>query len=148
MTPYADTGGGDAYFATRVGSDAWDEAEVTDKTKALGHATRIIDSLSFMGQKLDPTQENAFPRFGQTDIPEDVLNACYEIAIALLDGINPDLEFENLSQTSTHYANVKTTFNRDTLPEHTVAGVPSPVAWRLLKPWLYDNRSVSTIRAS
>lgn len=148
MTPYTDSGTATEYFATRVGSDAWDEAESTDKDKALAHATRIIDALNFLGQKLDPTQENAFPRFGQTEVPADIINACCEIAYALLDGINPELELENLSQTMTNYASVKTTFNRDVLPEHIVAGVPSSVAWRYLKPWLQDSRSIKTVRAS
>ena len=140
------TDAGTDYFATRVGSDAWDSAENTDRDKALGHATRIIDSLNFLGQKLDAGQENAFPRFGQTDVPNDIIFACCEIALALLDGINPEFELENLSQTSTKYANVSTTFNRDSLPEHILAGVPSSTAWRYLKPWLQDNRNVTLVR--
>jgi hypothetical protein len=145
---YIDASGGDAYMATRVGSDAWDEAETADKDKALGHATRIIDNLNYLGMKAVADQENAFPRHGQTDVPSDVLNACCEIALALLDGVNPELELENLSQVASGYANVKTTFNRDSLPEHILAGVPSSTAWRYLKPWLQDNRSVNMIRVS
>lgn len=142
MNPYTDPGTGDIYFATRMGSDSWDTAEVEDKTKALGHATMIIDNLNYLGTKLDETQENAFPRFGQTDVPNDIVVACCEIALSLLDGINPELELENLMQTHSGYANVKSTYNRDQLPEHILAGVPSSTAWRYLKPWLTDNRSI------
>lgn len=145
---YTDAGGGDAYFATRVGSDAWDSAETTDKDKALAHATRIIDNLNFVGTKADATQENQFPRYGQTDVPNDIIMACCEIALALLDGVNPELEFENLMQTASGYANVKSTFNRDQLPEHILAGVPSVTAWGYLKPWLTDNRNLRLIRAN
>lgn len=145
---YTDVSGGDAYFSTRVGSDAWDEAETADKEKALGHATRIIDNLNFLGTKAVETQDNAFPRYGQTDVPTDIVNACCEIALALLDGINPELELENLMQTASGYANVKSTFNRDQLPEHILAGVPSSTAWLYIKPWLKDNRSVNMIRES
>lgn len=145
---YTDASGGDAYFATRVGSAAWDDSETADKEKALAHATRIIDNLNFLGIKLDDTQENAFPRHGQTDVPTDIINACCEIALSLLDGVDIELELENLSATSSGYANVKTTFNRDTLPEHILAGVPSSTAWRYLKPWLQDNRSVTLVRVS
>jgi hypothetical protein len=148
MTPYADVAAGDEYFASRVGSDAWDDSEDSDKIKALGHATRIIDALNILGQKAEADQDNQFPRYGQTDVPVEIINATCEIALALLDGINPELELENLSHTQTGYANVKSTFNRDQLPEHTLAGVPSVTAWRLLKPWLPDNRSVSMVRAS
>lgn len=145
---YTDASGGDAYFATRVGSDAWDTAETTDKDKALGHATRIINSLNYQGQKADPAQEDAFPRHGQEDVPSSIIFACCEIALALLDGINPELELENLSLNATNYANVKSTYNRDQLPEHTLAGVPSSTAWRHLKPWLHDNRSMNMVRAN
>lgn len=133
---------GTDYFTTRMGSEAWDNAEDTDKTKALGHATKIIDNLNYLGQKLETDQENQFPRYGQTDVPSDIVNACCEIALALLDGVNPELEFENLMQTHSGYANVKSTYNRDQLPEHILAGVPSVTAWRYLKPWLADSRSI------
>lgn len=148
MTPYTDPGTGDIYFATRMGSDAWDNADTVDKTKALGHATMIIDNLNFLGEKLDSTQENQFPRYGQTDTPTDIINACCEIALALLDGINPELEYENLMQTHAGYANVKSTYTRDQLPEHILAGVPSSTAWRFLKPWLADSRSIDMNRVS
>jgi len=143
---YADASGGDTYFAARIGSDAWDNSETVDKDKALAHATRIIDTLSFLGSKAESSQENQFPRYGQSDVPTSIIYACCEIALALLDGINPELELENLSQISSGYANVKSTFNRDQLPEHILAGVPSSTAWRLLKPWLVDNRSIVMIR--
>jgi hypothetical protein len=148
MISYADVSTGDAYFSTRTGSDAWDDAESADKEKALNHATRIVDTLNFVGIKADSTQENQFPRHGQTDVPDDIIFATCEIALALLDGVNPELELENLSQTNSGYANVKTTFNRDQLPEHILAGVPSSTAWRHLKPWLHDNRNLKLIRAS
>ena len=137
---YADTG--TDYFTTRMGSDAWDNAEDTDKLKALGHATKIINNLNYLGIKADITSEDAFPRYGQTEVPTDIVYACCEIALALLDGVNPELELENLMQTHSGYANVKSTYNRDQLPEHVLAGVPSSTAWRYLKPWLIDGRSI------
>lgn len=148
MIPYADASTADAYFATRVGSDAWDDAEPTNRDKALAHATRIIDALNIVGVKADSTQENQFPRHGQIDVPEDIIFATCEIALALLDGVNPELELENLSQTASGYANVKTTFDRSQLSEHILAGVPSSAAWRYIKPWLVDNRSIGLTRAS
>lgn len=144
MSNYVDASGGDEYFASRVGSDAWDDSEPSDKEKALGHATKIIDRLNYAGTPA--TADNAFPRTGYEDVPTEIKDACCEIALALLDGINPELELENLMQVQSGYANLKTTFDRSQLPEHILAGVPSSTAWRLLKPWIVDSRSLKLTR--
>lgn len=118
-----------------------------DKYKALYMATRIIDRLNYIGSKTETDQEHEFPRNGETTVPQDILDACCEIAISLLDGYNDDIEYENQFVQQQKYSNVQTTYNRPAASEHIIAGVPSIVAWRLLKPYLRDPNAVSLSRA-
>ena len=150
-----------AYFAERLNEVAWTDATPQDRTKALIAATRIIDRLNFKGYKkpvydyiasvtdgcieqseinaASLTQELQFPRDTDTDVPEEIKLACYEIAYALLDEVDPDTELENLAIISHGYASVRTTYSRShNPPEHLNAGVPSATAWRYLRPFLRE----------
>jgi hypothetical protein len=160
---YGSVAGGDSYFATRLHSTAWDYASASEKLKSLYTATRYMDRLNYKGQKstvytalendpeaidsalrtADLLQELEFPRDTDTSVPLDIEIACYEIAFALLDGVDPDIELENLGVQSQVYAGVRTSYNRDQQPiEHLIHGIPSPLAWRLLKPFLRDGKQI------
>lgn len=148
-----------SYFADRLYS-TWADAATDDQPKALLAATRIIDSLCFKGQKhavwqawqvchwpYRPTAEAIreaslsqpleFPRDSDTIPPEDILHACYEIAMALLDGRDPEQELLSLAVSQQTYGPVQLTYSRDSEQfEHLRNGVPSLAAWRLLRPYL------------
>jgi len=147
------------YFGTRLHTTAWDYASATDQQKALYMSTRYVDRLNYKGNKAtvytlllanekataaeirvaEASQELEFPRGTDTSVPTDIEIACYEIALALLDGVDPDIELENLGVLTYSYAGVKTAYNRDQQPiEHLIHGIPSPLAWRYLKPFLRD----------
>ena len=88
-----------------------------------------------------------FPRGSDTVVPDQIKRACYEIAFALLDGVEPDVELENLAVVSQGYAGIRTTYNRIQQPiEHLVAGIPSATTWRILKPFIRDGKAVKTSR--
>jgi hypothetical protein len=156
---YGDLEDADEYFSTRLHEQAWSDSSTQDKTAAMLRATRMIDRLNFKGYKSTvydylettdcPEQEeinaaNAaqileFPRDTDDTVPEEIELACYEIAYALLDGIDPELELENLSVSSQGYASARTTYDRGRNPqEHLNAGIPSAFAWSFLKPFLRD----------
>ncbi|MFA5345378.1 MAG: hypothetical protein WC315_03810 [Candidatus Omnitrophota bacterium] len=161
-----------AYFLTRLHSEPWENSSASDQTKALYTATRIIDRLNYKGYKhavylileaaesyddvtqaarrtAEASQELEFPRDSDTVVPTDVETACFEIALALLDGVDPDIELENLGVTNQSYSGVKTAYNRDQQPiEHLLHGIPSAMAWRILKPFLRDGRAVTTARVN
>ena len=147
-TAYIDEYWANQYFDTRLNTRAWDTADSGDKPKALIMATRIIDRLNFAGDKNSATQELQFPRDTDTEIPDDIKIACAEIAIELLDGVDPNKEFEDLAIVTHRYAEVVTTYDRSVVQEHLVAGVPSATAWRYLKPYIRDNRFVTVSRIS
>jgi hypothetical protein len=169
---YGSLANANSYFLTRLHTDAWDNESVGNQTKSLYMATRIIDRLNYKGYKhavylvleaaasyedveyadrrvAEASQELEFPRDADTVVLADIETACFEIALALLDGVDPDIELENLGTASQGYAGVRTAYNRDQQPiEHILHGIPSAMAWRILKPFLRDGRAVTTARVN
>lgn len=89
------------------------------------------------------TQNLSFPRGTDTEVPDTILCACFEIAHSLLDGKNPEIELENLGVISQGYASVRTTYSRSQVPiEHLINYVPNALAWRWLKPYLRDEDAI------
>jgi hypothetical protein len=159
------------YFDNRLFEEAWYDAAANDRPKALIKATQIIDYLNFKGFKatvydimydydgsfLDPSEEEIreaeqeqeleFPRGEDVDVPDPIKLACWEIAYALLDGADSDLDIENLGVSSQAYASVRTTYARSQAQvEHLMHGVPSATSWRYLKPFLRDADEVKLSR--
>ena len=148
MTSYIEIVDATAYFAERLNSDEWDNTSDDRRLKALYMATRIIDRFNYVGEKTDESQEHQFPRGGDVDVPDTIKEACCEIALKLLEDIDPDMEFENIPVLGHTFATVRNTYDRSFVPEHVAAGVPSPTAWKLLLPYLRDVRGISIVRAN
>jgi hypothetical protein len=170
MAAYVTIAEAQAYFDQRLHERAWSQASPADREKAILAATRIIDRLNFKGYKAsvyaylkslsDPSQasqdeinaasrqqELQFPRDADTQIPEEIKIACFEIAYSLLDGVDPDIELENLAVISHGYGSVRTTYSRShNPPEHLNAGVPSAIAWRYLRPFLREPGGITLSR--
>lgn len=157
------------YFAQRLHETAWTAATDADREKSLIAARGVIDALSFKGYKAtvytlitaDPdatvdeirvaeaAQALEFPRGTDTVVPEAIRIAEYEIAYALLDGKDPELELENLAVSAMGYGAVKTSYERSQLPiEHIINMCPSSTAWRLLRPFLRDSDALKLSRLS
>jgi hypothetical protein len=95
------------------------------------------------------SQPLEFPRGTDTEVPEDIRRACYEIAHSLLDNKDPELELENLGITSHGFASVRTSYSRSHIPiEHLINMVPNAMAWRILKPFINDDDAVKLRRVS
>lgn len=148
MSSYATESEAQTYFDSRLHTEPWDDASTTDRSKALAQATKIIDRLNFSGEKTESTQELQFPRGGDTEVPQDIKDASAEIALALLDGVNPDLEYENVFMTSQGYGGIRSSYDRRVKPPHVLAGVPSFIAWTYLKPYLIDGLNIELHRTS
>jgi hypothetical protein len=159
------------YFANRLHETAWTDASDAVREKALIAARGIIDALNFKGIKhsvytlcgssdtsglaqediraAEASQPLEFPRGDDTEVPEAIRIAEYEIAYAVLDGKDPELELENLAISAMGYGAMKTSYERSQLPiEHIINMVPSSVAWRLLKPFLRDSDALKLSRLS
>lgn len=156
MAPYITAVRADELAGDKLETGPWDDnkleegssfgEEGTKTYKSLAQATQIIDRLNYRGRKTDSTQENEFPRGGDTNIPEDIERACFEIALALLDGVDPDIEFENLYMNSQGFANVRSTYERNSVNPYYSVGVPSFMAWKYLQPYLVDCQRVKLER--
>lgn len=142
MSNYADISTAETYFAGRLETEPWDSASDTDKEKALTQATNAIDRLNYKGEKTDSDQDNQFPRDNDSEVPDYIINACCELALTFLDGVDQEHEFNNMRVTSQSIDNVKTTYDRFSQPENILAGIPSIEAWRYLLPYLRDTKSV------
>lgn len=158
---YISTSDADIYFSTKLHAKAWNRASESDRVKSAIEATRIIDRLVYAGCKADSAQQHEFPRKAlieklhpkcppeyviDTEVPTAIRQACCEIMLELLDGVDPQKEYNALSITSTGMNGVRDTYNRFSLPEHIVAGIPSIVAWQLIKPYLRAAREVKLSR--
>lgn len=135
---YGTSSEAETYFSQRLNTRDWDLATATDRTKALFMATRAIDRLNFEGDKYDADQELQFPRNDDTEVPVPIRVACYECALAYLQGVTLDQEIRNLGLQSTSFAGVRDTYFEGFVPEHIRAGIPSAEAWTYLRPYLRD----------
>ena len=97
----------------------------------------------------EASQALEFPRGADTVVPEPIRIAQYELALSLLDGVDPQMELENLAVTAQGHAEVRTHYERNMVPiEHLINLVPNPLAWSLLKPFLRDDQAVRLSRVS
>lgn len=173
MSQYSTRAEADTYFEERLHSTLWAASSVGDRNTALIQASRIIDDLDYKGMKntayvvwlpfkditltdanklavndAGETQTLEFPRGADTDIPDDIKEACNEIAFALLDGRDPDQDLEGLTEISQGFSSVRNTYTRAYLPEHLVNGIPSATAWRRLKRYVKDKGGTRISRVS
>lgn len=91
----------DAYFATRLNSDAWTGADAAKRGAALSTASRAIDASGRF--RCGATSEGAlqFPRPGETAVPKAVAHAACEQALWLLQyGADPRLALQAQGVTS------------------------------------------------
>lgn len=145
-TPYASINEGNEYFSGRLNTSAWDAATDTDRAKALKSATRAIDRLRFVGKRLVTDQGSEFPRYGQSSVPNDIKAATCEIALALLDDADIDLEIRNIGAINNQLSTVKSSYDKDFVLSHIRNGIVSSEAWMLLLPYLVDPLSVKLVR--
>ena len=169
-TPYLTADDAEAYFLGKFSSESWDDASEEQKTKALIEATNRIDRLNFTGLRTadynvntaavrndscfsisyppdgSPGQVLEFPRNGNDTVPQDILAACCEIAYALLDGIDPEIEMQNANTTSQRFSALAETYDADIVLFAFKHGIPSLTAWNYLVPYLADPFSLSLKR--
>ncbi len=146
--PYCSVDFANLYFLSCLGTAPWDDASDADKEKALLRATILIDRLNYAGEKTDADQRRQFPRGGDTVIPESIKFSACHIALALLDGIDPEMEIANSSVLQHKIGPINTNYDRSRIADHIKAGIPSLEAWRYLYPYLRQMDSVRLSRNS
>ena len=177
MAYFGTLSGANSYFDNRLHSEGWSDSAPADRPKALTEATQLIESLNYKGVKhavwlimydqtspyakkltdvptrdeviaADATQELEFPRGQDTDTPTNIEWSCYEIALALLEGFDPEDAIDRLNVIRQAYAAVRTTYdNSSTAMEYLVYGIPTARVWNWLKNYLTDDRIINISRA-
>ena len=148
ITPYADAAYADTYHDTFIGRDDWCNQTEANKLKYLKTATRAIERLNFAGEKASSSQELQFPRGSDTSVPDDIQQACCELAWSLFDGVDPEFEMENLRSKTQGVGSARATYSPDVFADYIVAGIPSQRAWHLLVPYLRDPDELGISRVS
>ena len=167
MSNYGTVNEGNAFFAARLHSYDWTQATVADRQAALVQSTELIDQFAYLGYKTtvqavldsisseggDPTTDEnkaslqaaqiaqplEFPRGEDTDVPDEIKNACYLISKALLGGRDPDMDLEALASRGVAYGDVKTLYTRSSnTQDHIAHLIPSPQAFNLLRPFFRE----------
>lgn len=72
------------YLGRRLRTTPWDSADTATREKALKHATLCIEALPWTGAKTTSAQLLAFPRNGETAVPQAIKDAECELALWLL----------------------------------------------------------------
>ncbi len=132
MQSYCTTEYADEYFSGRLHAESWGETDNSTKEAALKQATRTIDRLLLKGRKTTDTQELAFPRYPDEEVPEAVKEACCEEALALLErGNSQRRKLQQEGVQSFSLGNMSETYTPG-----TGRGLLSQEAKELLGPWL------------
>jgi hypothetical protein len=96
----------------------------------------------------DATQGLEFPRGKDTAVPTEIEWACYEIALALIEGFDPEDAVDRMGVIRQAYSAVRTTYDSGSkAQEYLVYGIPTARVWRWLKPYLTDGRIIRMSRA-
>lgn len=96
----------------------------------------------------DGNQYLEFPRGQDSSVPEEIEWACYELALAFVEGFVPEDSIDRLNVVKQAYAAVGTTYDTSTNAlEYLVYGIPTARVWRWLKPYLTDDRIIRLSRA-
>ncbi len=152
IVPYADVTYATAYFAERIDRDAWSDAGA-NQLPALQQATLTIDQLPLVGSKCDDAQLREFPRSvddcDAVDLPVEVMNACCEVAIALLEGKTASKLDASVGKSSETVGDASVAYTGDrgaAALSDEYFGLPSRTAAQLLAPWIVDQEQIDLTR--
>jgi len=123
----------DLYLEAVMYTDPWDLSTDILRTKAIKASQKIIEALNTTGTLVDgaPVQ--------------DIKDATVEIALKLLDGYDPELEMHNATIKEMEFDRLRQTNKSGETPLHIIAGVPSIIAFNILRRYMPD---ITTVRLS
>lgn len=97
----------------------------------------------------DSDQDLEFPRGQDTEVPQEIEWACYEIAFALIEGFDPEDAADRLNIVRQSYSSVRTTYaDSNEALEYLAYGIPTMRAWCWLKPYLANVNSINISRVN
>jgi hypothetical protein len=123
----------DTYLEYSLKKRVWNNFQ--EQMSALVSATRIIMNLPLKQATLTELTDY-LNEVENSTIPEAIKEACIEIALALADGIDPEMEYRQLTKTTQGYGPLRQTKDTTMVEQYLAVGVPSLAAWTRLIPYL------------
>lgn len=135
LKQYATLDEADEHLAGVLNTEPWDLSTDVLRTKALMQATRSIQALNV------PSYDDVLL------VPEDFKIATTEIALKLLDGFDPEVEIHNAGIKSLGFDKLQQTNKSEEIPLHILAGIPSIIAFNILRAHMPDITTIHLGRA-
>jgi hypothetical protein len=96
----------------------------------------------------DADQELEFPRGQDSSVPTEIEWACYEIALAIIEGFDSEDAIDRLHIVRQSYSAVRTTYDNGSASlEYLAYGIPTARVWRWLQPYLSGDNPLKIRRA-
>ena len=131
------------YWSNRLEGQLWSVSSKNKLMQALVTATSTLNNLRYAGSMTDSTQVLEFPRNGSAVVPIAIQEACYELAMAFLKGVDAETEYAGTFASLRSFGQIETRYDYGMRPpEHIVAGVPSLRAWHLIRPFLSKDLTI------
>ena len=123
----------DTYLESVMITEPWDLSTDTLRTKAIKAAQKIIEALNTVDILVDGEPVAL------------IKDATVEIALKLLNGVDPETELYNYTIKEMEFDRLKQTNKSGETPLHVIAGVPSVIAFNILRRFMPD---ITTVRLS
>lgn len=121
----------DIYLESVMNTEPWDLSTDLIRTKSIKASQKIIEALNTVG---------TLDEFGEPVAL--VKDATIEIALKLLDGVDPETELYNYTIKEMEFDRLKQTNKSGETPLHVIAGVPSVTAFNILRRFMPDLTTV------
>ena len=140
---YGSLAGSINYWSNRLEGQLWSVSPQNVLMQALVTATSTLNNLRYAGSMTLSTQALEFPRNGSAVVPIAIQDACYELAMAFLKGVDAETEYAGTFASLRSFGQIETRYDYGMRPpEHIVAGVPSLRAWHLIRPFLSKDLTI------
>lgn len=137
------------YMSTEALRTSWEALEPADRAALLRRSFQIIELLPFVGHKTSPEQLCAFPRCPSTEVPDAVKFAQIEQALIAGDADSTEeaKQYERMWQWGVSSYRIGNLSERLSTGAYGIgalraAGVSSPVAARLLAPYIQGGYNI------
>lgn len=127
-----------SYLSTDAARLRWETLSDEDRTILLNRSFQTIEFLPFPGRKLSPEQNTVFPRWPCKEVPSAIKWAQIENALATSDAsVEEDVQYyDKLRMLGVESYSIGSLSEHLSASRLTTSGVLSPIADRLLKPFL------------
>ena len=126
----------------------WIDSNNVNKVICLNQATFLIDLLNITGTKTVSTQILKFPRTPDTVVPIPIKSATSLIAHEILKGKDVERSYISVNQESMNIGPGRLSKIVESPLVTDITGIPSFIAWKLLRRYISKNDTFEFVRVS